>query len=94
MDRSVKQAPEQTRRVKTGRGVSQGCCVSPILSSLYSKYLAKRALEGFGGFRLGGQAVHTLLVLMAKEEVLQRLSETGRCCGMEMNVIRAKMMRM
>jgi hypothetical protein len=92
MDRSVEQAPEQTRRVKTGRGVRQGCCVSPILCSLYSKYLAKRAL---GGFRLGGQVVHTVLVLMAKEEeLLQRLSETGRCCGMEMNMIRAKIMRM
>jgi len=50
-----------------------------ILCNLYSKYLAKKALEGFGGFKLGGQVVHTVLVLMAKEEtVLQRLSETGR----------------
>jgi len=41
--------------------------VSPILCNLYSKYLAKEALEGFGGFELGGQVVHAVLVLMAKE---------------------------
>jgi hypothetical protein len=42
---------------------------------LYSKYLAKEALEGFEGFKLGGQVVHIVLVLMAKEEiVLQRLT--------------------
>jgi len=64
--------------------------VLPILCSLYSKYLAKEALEGFGGFKLGRQVVHAVLVLMAKEEiVLQRLSDVGRCCGMEVNVTRA-----
>jgi hypothetical protein len=31
---------------------------------------------------------------MAKEDVvLQRLIEIGRCCGVEINVIRAKVMR-
>ena len=89
MDCSVKQAQEETRRVTTGRGVRQGCCVSPILCNLYSRYLAKKALEGFGGFILGGQVVHIVLVLMAKEVIVpQRVIEIGRCCGMEMNVKR------
>jgi hypothetical protein len=76
MDCSVKQAKQETRRVKIGRGVREGCCVLPFLCNLYSKYLAKRAVEEFGGFKLGGQVVHTVLVPMAKEEVvLQRLFE-------------------
>jgi hypothetical protein len=76
----------------------QGCCLSPILFNLrvYSEYLTKEALEGFGDFKIGGQVIRTVkyadyLVLLAREEnVLQgmvdRLIEIGRRYGMEMNV--------
>jgi len=63
---------------------------------LYSEYLTKEALEGFGDFKIGGQIIHTVryaddLVLLAKEEavlqgMIERIIEIGRCCGMEMNV--------
>jgi hypothetical protein len=62
-----------TRSVKIGRGVRQGCCFSPILFILYSEYLSKEALEGLGDFKIGGQIIHTVkyaddIVLLAKEE--------------------------
>jgi hypothetical protein len=63
--------------VKIGRGVIQGCCLSPILFNLCNECLTKEALEGFGDFKIGGQIIHTVkyaddLVLLAKEEkVLQ-----------------------
>jgi hypothetical protein len=70
-------------------------CLSPILFNLYSEYLTKEALVGFGDFKIG-QVIFTLkyaddLVLLVKEEtVLQgmtdRLIEIGRCYGMEINV--------
>jgi hypothetical protein len=40
-----------TRRVKIGRWVRQGCCLSPIMFNIYSEYLTKEALEGLGDFK-------------------------------------------
>jgi hypothetical protein len=105
MEQRVKIRMDQgeTRSVKIGRGVRQGCCLSPILFNVYIEYLTKEALEGFGDFKIGGQVIRTVkyaddLVLLArKENVLQgtvdRLIEIGRCYGMEMNVEKTKVMR-
>jgi len=94
---------EETRSVKIGRGVRQGRCLSPILFNLYSEYLTKEALEGFGDFKIGGQITHTVkyaddLVLLAKEEkllqdMIDKLIEVGRSHGMEINVEKTKVMR-
>jgi hypothetical protein len=70
---------------------------------LYSEYLTKEALEGFGDFKIEGQVIYTLqyaddIVLVATEEAVQqgtikRQTEIGRSCRMEMNVDKIKVMR-
>jgi hypothetical protein len=51
-----------------------------------------------GGKLIGTAKYADCLVLLAKEEtvlqgVIDRLIEIGRCCGMEMNVEKSKVMR-
>jgi hypothetical protein len=70
---------------------------------LYSECLTKEALEGFGDLKIRGQIINTVkyadyLVLVAKEEMvlqdmIEKLTEIGRCYGMEMNVEKPKVMR-
>ena len=102
MEQKVKVRLDQgeTRSVQIGTGVRQRCCLSPILFNLYSECLTKEAVDGLGDFNIGGQIIQTVkyadeLVLMAKEEtvlqsMIDKLIETGRYYGMEMNVEKTK----
>ena len=87
----------ETRSVKIGRGVRQGCSLTPIL------FNSKEALKRLGDSKIGGQIIHTVkyaddLVLLAKEEkdlqdMIDKLIEIGRCYGIELNVEKTKVMR-
>jgi hypothetical protein len=105
MDQSVKVRLDQgvTKSVKIGRGVRQGCCLSPLLFNVYIVYVTQEALEGLGGFKVEGQIISTVryandLVLLAKEEtvlqsMIDKLIEVERGYGMEINVERTKTIR-
>jgi hypothetical protein len=92
-----------TKRVKIGRGIRQGCCLSALLFNLYSEYVTQEPLEGLGDFRVGGQIISTVryaddLVSLAKEEttlqsMIDKLIEVERGYGMEINVEKTKTMR-
>ena len=57
MDQGVKVRVDrgETRSVKTGRGVRQGCCLSPILFNLYSELLTRKLWMGFETSRPEGK---------------------------------------
>jgi hypothetical protein len=81
------------RSVKSGRGVRTGRCLSMILFNSYSKYLTKEALQGFGDIKIG----HTVCTVKNADDIVlmgmtDRLTETGRCYGMEINVDKTKVM--
>jgi len=67
-----------------------------ILFKLYSEYLTKEASEGTRDFKIRGQVISTVkyandLVILTKEKVVlqgmtERLTEIGRCYGIELNV--------
>jgi hypothetical protein len=91
-----------TRSVKIGRGVRQGCCLSPSLFNLCSEYLTKEALENLEDFKSGGQEIRTVkyandFVLLGKKETMLQ-GKTGRLIeiviyyGMEMNVEKPEVM--
>jgi hypothetical protein len=66
--------------------------LSLILFNFYSEYLTEEALEGFGNFIIGGQAISTVkyaddIVLLRKEEMMlhgmiDTLTEIGIFYGM------------
>ena len=47
----------ETDIVQIGRGVRQGCCMSPILFNLCGEYLMKEALAEIGISRLGEELI-------------------------------------
>ena len=67
-----------------------------FVTNSFRECLIKEALDGLGDFNIGGQIIQTVkyiddLLLMAKEEtvlqgMIDKLIETGRYYGMEMNV--------
>jgi hypothetical protein len=60
--------------VKIGREVRQGCCLSPVVFYLYSKYLTNKAVQGLGDFRIGGKVILSVkcedFMLLAKEKTM------------------------
>jgi len=79
------------------------CLFSPILLNLYSEFLTKEVLEGFGDFKIVGQVIRTVkyahdIVLLAEEEtvlrgVINRLILVGRYYEMELKVEKTKVMK-
>ena len=93
----------ETNSVNIGRGVRQGCCMSPIVFKLYGEYLMKEAWAEVGDFKVGGRlfnnirfADDTAIIAKTQEElqdIVNRLVDTGRKYDMEINIDKSQVMR-
>ena len=95
---------EYTEPSIIGRGVRQGCLMSPLLFSMYAEAMMKEAMEGVEeGVKVGGQVIQDVRFaddqgMVASTEVglqriMDRLTEVACRYGMKINVKKTKVMR-
>ncbi|KAI5742530.1 hypothetical protein M8J77_008273 [Diaphorina citri] len=94
---------EETEEITIGRGVRQGCCMSPSLFNLYAEKLLEEALRDTPGIQVGEENVKNLkyaddqAVLATSERALQvmidNINEAGKRFGMKINAGKTKVMK-
>ena len=89
---------------KTGKGVRQGCILSPCLFSLYAEYIMRNAglEEAQAGIKIAGRNVNNLsyaddTTLMAESEdelrsLLVKVKEESEEAGLKLNIQKTKIM--
>ena len=90
--------------IKIGKGVRQGCILSPCLFNLYAKYIMRNARleEAQAGIKIAGRTINNLryaddTTLMAESEeelksLLMRVKEESEKAGLKLNIQKTKIM--
>jgi len=100
----VRVGGELTDRAVLGRGVGQGCLLSPLLFSIYAEHMMKEALDDSeDGVKVGGSLIQDVrfaddqAMIDGKQEGLQRtmirLEQTAKRYDMKINARKTKVMR-
>ena len=93
---------EQQTGSKLGKGVCQGCILSPCLFNLYSENIMQNARldEAQAGIKIAGRNINNLryaddTTLMAESEVkslLMKVKEESEKAGLKLNIQKTKIM--
>ena len=85
-----------------GKGVCQGCILSPCLFNLYAQYIMQNAglEEAQAGIKIAGRNINNLrytddIILMAngeEDELLMKVKEESEKVGLKLNIQKTKIM--
>ena len=87
-----------------GKGVRQGCILSPCLFNAYAEYIMRNAglEEAQAGIKIAGRNIYNLryaddTTLMAESEeelksLLMKVKEESEKCGLKLNIQKTKIM--
>src|ERR1043165_4914434 len=100
----VKIQQELSEEGEIGRGVRQGCCMSPLLFNIYAEAMMEEAMEGIEeGIKIGGKLLKDVRfaddqgMVAGSEDGLQKimdgLNATALKYGMKINIKKTKVMR-
>ena len=101
---TVRTGHETTDWFRIGKGVSQGCILSPYLFNLYAEYIKQNARldEAQAGIKIAGRNINNLSYaddtnLMAESEeelksLLMKLKEESEKVGLKLNIQKTKIM--
>ena len=99
-----KQQSELDMEQQIGKGVPQGCILSPFLFNLYAEYIMKNAglEEAQAGIKIAGRNINNLryadnttLMAESKEELkslLMKVKEESEKIGLKLNIRKTKIM--
>ena len=90
-------------RFQIGKGVRQGCILSPCLFNLYAEYIMQNAglNETQAGIKIAGRNINNLIyagdtTLMAESEelksLLMKVKEESEKVGLKLNIQKTKIM--
>jgi len=100
----IKVGDELSDDCQIGRGVRQGCCLSPILFSIYAEAMMKEAMENIrDGVKIGGKIITDVRFAddqamvsnteQGLQKIVQQLDETAEKYDMKINIRKTKVMK-
>src|SRR5215470_9981515 len=104
MDITIRIGEEVTNFTQLGRGVRQGCLLSPLLFSLYAEFMMAEALDDLEvGIKVGGKLIKDVRFADDQamidgtneglQEMMDKLNEKAQEYGMKINVKKTKVMK-